>query len=284
MAATPLTADPVAAPLLLVGGGRRSRLTATALGGLAPRASSEQEGAQILTVGDVAAPDDLETLAIEGSDAAEVADAIDRERAKLTGEEDPAHLLVVSSEDSAAPFSMPAAAWAARSGDPILFVAGDEVPEATTKVDRAPPEGARLRPRARVGDLRQGRRRPALEGRAPSPIRIGDEDPVENSIEFARFVDGDFGWNINDPGHGFVIANADRPLDAAAASPLSAGGKPGPLLITDDAESHPGRAAGLPARHPARLRGRPSRAVYNHVWLIGDRARSRSPSRRRSTS
>ena len=85
--------------------------------------------------------------------------------------------------------------------------------------------------------------------------------------------DGSFGWNINDPGHGFVIANADRPLDAA---------RRGAAL----GERHLGAAAGHRRRRrrcPAPLRGYlldlkpgyeddPTRAVYNHVWLIGDTA------------
>ena len=269
MAATPLTADPVAAPLLLSEEDDVPPVTATALGGLAPSGLEREEGAQILTVGKVAAPDDLETLEIEGSGPAEVADAIDRERAKLTGEKDPDHLLVVSSEDSAAPFSMPAAAWAARSGDPVLFVTGDDVPEATKKtIERHPkvpvyvlgPES--VIPSKVVDDLR------SKDG--TDPIRIGAEDPVANSIEFARFLDGDFGWNINDPGHGFVIANADRPIDAAAAAPLSAGGKPGPLLITDESDSIPPELEGFLLDTKPGFEEDPTRAIYNHVWVIGD--------------
>ena len=37
----------------------------------------------------------------------------------------------------------------------------------------------------------------------------------------ARYRDGAFGWGIVDPGHGLVFARAGRPLDAAAAAPLS---------------------------------------------------------------
>ena len=105
---------------------------------------------------------------------------------------------------------------------------------------------------------------------APGAQRVGAKDPVENAITFARYASGSFGWDVNDPGHGFVIASAGRPLDAAAAAPLSASGDWGPLLITDD-----------PGQVPATLRGYlldvkpgyvndPTRAVYNHVWLIGD--------------
>ncbi len=69
-------------------------------------------------------------------------------------------------------------------------------------------------------------------------VRAAEEDdPVLNAISFARFTDGTFGWNINDPGHGFVIANLERPSDAAAAAALSGTGTWGPLLLTDEAKA-----------------------------------------------
>ena len=69
--------------------------------------------------------------------------------------------------------------------------------------------------------------------------RVSGEDPVDNAIALARYADGGFGWNINDPGHGFVVARSDAPLDAAAAAPLSASGTWGPLLLSDDADTLP---------------------------------------------
>ena len=61
-----------------------------------------------------------------------------------------------------------------------------------------------------------------MEKAAPAVQRVSAEDPVANAIAFARFDAGTFGWNVADPGHGLVIANATRPPDAAAAAPLSA--------------------------------------------------------------
>ncbi len=80
----------------------------------------------------------------------------------------------------------------------------------------------------------------------------------------------DFGWNINDPGHGFVIANAERPIDAGVASPLSASGTWGPLLVATDgaALSEPLDTYLLDLK-PG-YADDPTRAVYNHIWLIGD--------------
>ena len=100
--------------------------------------------------------------------------------------------------------------------------------------------------------------------------RVSGEDPVTNAIEFARYVDGSFGWNINDPGHGFVVARDDRPLDAAAAAPLSATGTWGPLLITDSPDTLPGSLRGYLLDTKPGFVDDPTRAVYNHIWVIGD--------------
>jgi hypothetical protein len=105
---------------------------------------------------------------------------------------------------------------------------------------------------------------------SPGATRIGADGEVENAIAFARYADESFGWDINDPGHGFVIASVDRPLDAAAAAPLSASGTWGPLLLTDAPDALPASLrAFLLDLKPGYL-GDPTRAVYNHVWLIGD--------------
>jgi hypothetical protein len=185
-------------------------------------------------------------------------------RARLGGE--PEHVVLASSDEPS--FAMPAAAWAARSGDPVLFVERNSVPAPTAaaleRYEDVPvyvlgPESA-----VSADAMREVRKV------APTATRIAGSDPVSNAIAFSRFADGSFGWNINDPGHGLVLASAERPLDAAAAAPLSATGTWGPLLVSED-----------PGEVPAELRGYlldlkpgyeddPTRAVYNHAWLIGD--------------
>ena len=133
---------------------------------------------------------------------------------------------------------MPAAAWAARSGDPVLFAGRDEAAGGDRRGAAAAPEGARLRARPLLGDLL--RRACAKSPRSPSrcsasPART--RSPTRSPSPATR--DGGFGWNVNDPGHGFVVARSDSPLDAAAAAPLSASGTWGPLLLTDDADTLP---------------------------------------------
>ena len=156
----------------------------------------------------------------------------------------PAHLLLASLDEPA--FAMPAAGWAARSGDPVLYVKRRSVPEPTRK---------------------------ALRRYEGVPVYVLGPSSVISAKAFeeiARFASGTFGWNINDPGHGFVIANTERPLDAAAASPLSASGTWGPLLVTEDADAVPAPLRGYLLDLKPGYEQDPTRAIYNHLWLIGD--------------
>ena len=264
VAAASLAAAPVGAPLLVTEGGEVPSLTESALRELGPEGSSATAGRQVFVVGDAAAPEDYEVLELNGGDDAEVAAEIERLRTRLT--DNPEHILVTSSE--AAAYAMPAAGWAARSGDPVLFVGEDGIPEATIDALRRN-DGTPVYvfgPESAISE----RTMKEIERIAPSARRVGDEGPVENAIAFARFVDGSFGWNINDPGHGFVIANTDRPLDAAIAAPLSASGTWGPLLVTDDAGRLPAPLAEYLLDLKPGYEDDPTRALYNHVWLIGD--------------
>lgn len=264
IAAASLVADPVGAPILFSQDGELPELTENAIAALAPAGSPDTDGRQIFAVGAAARPDGFDTAELEGGNPAALAAEIERLRAQLTGP--PQHIVVTTSADPA--IAMPAAGWAARSGDPILFVDEGGVPEATAKAlgrNKNVPVyvlGDRKTIPSEVMD--------EIKKIARTVERIGAEDPVENAIEFARAASGSFGWNINDPGHGFVIVNAERPGDAAAAAPLSAGGSWGPLLVTTEAGRLPDPLRGYLLDLKPGYETDPTRAVYNHVWLIGD--------------
>lgn len=266
LAAGSLAARPIGAPILLGQPGSIPGFTAEALSGLSPTGLKRADGVQVVAIGGVAAPEDLKPLLINGDDPAELAKSIDRERAKLSGRQNPDHILVTSASDPG--YAMPAAAWAARSGNPIVFADGDEIPDATTEVIERHPEASVyvLGPESVISDKALKR----LERTAGQATRVSGPDPVSNAIEFARFVDGSFGWNINDPGHGFTIANLARPADAGAAAPLAAGGKPGPMLLTDSAEELPRALRNFLLDTKPGYSDDPARAVYNHIWLLGD--------------
>ena len=265
VAASVLAGPPLRAPLLVGESGNVPQPTADAIAKLKPRGGSGPADVAVYTVGDVEAPSDLQSEELDGASPAERANSIDQLREKLLKSE-PAHILVVSSEEPE--YAMPAAAWAARSGDSILFTGRDEAPEATLEALRR--HGGVpvyvLGPESVVSDaaVRQ------LERASPGVTRIGEEGPVENAIAFARFSDATFGWNINDPGHGLVIANTSRPLDAAAAATLSASGKWGPLLLMESPGALPMELRSFLLDIKPGFQDDPTRAVYNHVWLIGD--------------
>jgi len=163
---------------------------------------------------------------------------------------------------------MPAAAWAARSGDPVLFTNRDKLPTVTaTALKRHPQVPVFVLGPSSAVSSEVIREIAKIVNRVR---RVSGEDPVENAIALARYADGDFGWNVNDPGHGFVVTRSDAPLDAAAAAPLSASGTWGPLLLTDSADTLPAALRSYLLDVKPGYTTDPTRAFYNHVWVIGD--------------
>ena len=264
IAAAVLTAAPVSAPILLSEAGEVPELTAEAARALAPGGSKATGGDEAFAIGDAAVPDGIDALELEGQSPAELAAEIAKLRGRLAG--DPEHVVLVS--DSEPEFAMPAASWAARSGDPVLYLERDQMPAAT----REALAGLEDVPAYVLGPESAVSEKAIAEVRkvAPTVTRIAAEDPVESAIAFARYAAGSFGWDINDPGHGLVMANGDRPLDAAAAAPLSASGTWGPLLLTDDPGALPESLRNYLLDLKPGYLDDPTRAVYNHAWMIGD--------------
>ena len=265
IAAAVLMAPPVRAPILISGEEEMPEESVEALRALDPQGSRVTDGAAVLAIGGAGAPAGLRTTRVGDDGEAATAAAIAKLRDRLYGSP-PRHIVIAPLASPG--FAMPAAAWAARSGDPILFAAGKRLP---------PPTAAALRrhPDVPVYVLGPSSAIPSEAVRKIAAIsknvqRVSGEDPVANAISLARHQDGDFGWNVNDPGHGFVVARSDEPLDAAAAAPLSASGTWGPLLLTDDAGTLPAALRGYLLDVKPGYTDDPTRAFYNHVWVIGD--------------
>jgi hypothetical protein len=264
LAAAVLMSAPLRAPLLLSDGGDLPQASKDALDALAPTGASELGGAQVVRIGDAPAPAGYRSTTIPVQDPSALAAAIDRLQSAAVGHASRA--VVVASADQPA-YAMPAAGWAAKTGNPLLLVHRDTIPGPTFAALQAhrTPHIYLLAPTTVVGaDVEH-----ALRG-IGQVTRIAAPDPVRSAIAFARLRDGLDGWGIDDPGHGLVFANAQRTLDAAAAAPLSASGTYGPLLLIGDAATLP-----LPLGQylldlqPGYARD-PVRGVYNHGWLIGD--------------
>jgi hypothetical protein len=264
IAAAVLTADPIEAPVLVSAAGEMPEATAEALAALDPQGSSATGGAQVFAVGEAAAPADVRSRRIRPTGAAGAA-SIAALREKLTGSA-PKHIVVAPTADPA--IAMPAAAWAARSGDPILFSGPGKLAGPTAAALEAHPNVPVyvLGPSSAISSevVRE------IAAVAARVRRVSGEDPVANAIAFSGYEDEGFGWNINDPGHGFVVARSEEPLDAAAAAPLSASGTWGPLLLSDSADTLPAALRGYLLDVKPGYTTDPTRAFYNHVWVIGD--------------
>jgi hypothetical protein len=234
IAASVLAGPPMRFPVLISQHGAVPDATVQALAQLDPQGGGASGDVQVYSADGASVPSGLESQEVPGDSPADIANSIDQLRQRLTKEE-PEHILLVSSDQVG--YAMPAAAWAARSGDPVLFTGRNQVPAATL---------AALRRHAAATVYVLGPE-PAISkdvvqevGRVSATVqRIGATGVVQNALQFARYSDGSFGWNLNDPGHGMELANADRPLDAAAAASLASSGKWGPLLITDTADALP---------------------------------------------
>jgi hypothetical protein len=263
VAASVLMSPPVRAPILLAVASGLPAASSGALSALDPTGSKPADGVQVIGVGRVAKPGGYKTLQLSGVTPFALARQVDRFQAAAAGR--PSDTVIVTTAENAG-FAMPAAAWAAKSGDPVLYVTKDRVPPDTVAALQAhqQPKIYLLGPTSAISDKVM----PQLR-RLGTVRRIAGPDPVANAIAFARYVDGTFGWGVVDPGHGLVFANQSRPLDAAAAAPLSATGTYGPLLLTQGGKLPIPLVQYLLDIQPGYQKD-PVRGVYNHGWLIGD--------------
>jgi hypothetical protein len=264
IAASVLMAAPLGAPTLISEADDVPEPTTQALDALDPQGDRKTRGVQAFAIGAASAPSDLRVKQVGGGGTAGAA-AIAELRDELLGEP-PQHIVIAPAAEPA--FAMPAGAWAARSGDPVLFADRGKLPPPTAAALTRHPKTPVyvLGPSSAISSdvIRE-------IGKISGHVRrVSGEDPVANAIAFARYADGSFGWNVNDPGHGFVVASSADPLDAPAAAALSASGAWGPLLLTDSADTLPGALHGYLLDVKPGYTTDPTRAFYNHVWVIGD--------------
>ncbi|MGI8730346.1 MAG: cell wall-binding repeat-containing protein [Solirubrobacteraceae bacterium] len=267
IAASALMAAPFHAPLLYSDGTDLPAATRDALRALSPEGSDAAGKGQVIRIGNVAKPPGFETSDVAGKDSFALARSIAALIASAKPGKNPD--VVIASGDNPA-FAAPAAGYAAKSGDPVLFVTKDTVPPETRAALTAlgksgKPDIYVLGPSSVISP-----KVTKLLRRLGTVERYGGQEPVANSIEAATYLDGTFGWGIGKPGHGLVFVRADRPLDAAAASPLSGAGSYGPGLLLDDRS----KLAEVMQEYLLLLqpgyRTNPVAATYNHGWIIGD--------------
>jgi hypothetical protein len=279
IAASALMAPPINAPVLLSGPGSLPAATKNALKLLSPTGAGALDGAQVIGLGDAPRPSGLKEKQISGSDPYALAASIDQFVTAAAGKPSPD--VVIASGDQPA-YAMPAAGWAAESGNPVLFVTSTGVPAATAQAlsSDQQPHIYVLGPPSVIPDSVLTTLR-----KYGTVARVGAEDPAANSVAFAVYRDpacvagqpcahvpDSFGWAMRSPGHGYTLLNATRPLDAAASAALSASGSFGPQLLVDTPNALPTSVLNffLDYATPGYTAEGPTAAVYNHGWVIGD--------------
>jgi hypothetical protein len=266
LAASVLMSAPLRAPLLYADNGKLPPGTTDALAALRPTGAAEIAGAQVIRVGAVPTVAGYKASDIRGTDPIALARSIDAYASAARGTTSD-RVLIVSADEPA--YAMPAAGWAAKGGDSVLFTHKDVVPADTRAAIAAhqQPKIYVLGPPSVISDT-------ALRAlrRLGSATRISGPDPVTNAIAFARFIDGAFGWGVVDPGHGLVFLSDRRPADAGAAAALSGSGSYGPQLIVEDPDRIPSALRSYLLDIQPGYRTDPVRGVYNHGWIIGDQA------------
>lgn len=268
VAASVLVGRPIGAPILLTDGGDLPAVTKDVLERLKPKGSDLSKDAQVIRVGpDVARPEGFKTALIEGDNPFERAAAIDRFFSAARGR--PSNDVVLYAGDGAE-WAMPAAAWAARSGDAVLPVRRGAIPAPIAKAlgEHDRPNVFVLGPERVISKKVLDQLKKRKLARAVN--RIEGPNPVENAIAFTRYEKGDFGWGVIVPGYNFTVASTDRPSDAAAAAALATRGVFAPLLLSDDPEKLPPKLEEYFLSVQPGYEDNPGQAVYNRAWILGD--------------
>jgi Cell wall binding domain 2 (CWB2) len=267
VAAGVLMSRPLEVPMLVSDGGSLPSVTKDTLNRLKPGGAALAKNAQVIRVGDDAAnPGGLRTAIIHGKDPYTLATAVDRYWSVARGKPSPA---VVIASGERADFAMAAGAWAARSGDSVLFTHRNTVPPATLKAIRehSRPNIVILGPEFIISKSVEKQL-----GKLGKVSRIDGPTPVQTAIALARTQRGGVGWGITVPGQNFTIANSARPMDAAAAAPLAGRGVFAPLLLTDQPGSLPNSLESYLLDVQPGYQDNPNAGVYNHVWILGDKS------------
>jgi hypothetical protein len=273
LVASALAGSPLHAPILYREGDTLPGATEQALRAMRPTGAPTLNNAQVLQIGTSSAVAGYRTRSLASgalsanpyATAAKIGQTI----ATLTGKAP--RQVIVAAADGPPSLAMPAAGLAAQSGAPILLVNTSTIPTATAlALDRLRrPSIYAIGPPAAISEAVLNRLR-----HYGHVTRIEGANASSNAIATARFSDGSFGWDVNDPGHGLVFANASRPLDAPPAALLSDIGDYGPLLILEQPNGVPADLStylnGIQPGYTEAPEYRPVHGVYNHGWLIGD--------------
>ncbi|MFC7139962.1 DUF4396 domain-containing protein [Halosimplex aquaticum] len=206
------------------------------------------------------------TVELSGDNPAQTAARI-ATRGNSSDEVSPNNIIIVSSD--APEWALPAAAWSAYSGDPILYADENGVPEATRQAiaELNASHAYVLAPSSLVSQ-------DALSGLDVEWTRIAGSTPQDHAVEIAKFRDEsrDFGWGIDERDkvgyYNSMLVNPDRPSQAVASTNLQ-WGKAGPILLVHEDGSLPAITENYLWRTQSSWFSTPAEGPFNHVFVLG---------------
>ena len=243
----------------------------TALAASRLRAASDA----VVLYGDAPVPSDgngsagarnASTVQLSGGNPAQTAAEI-ATRGNASDEVSPNNVIVVGSESPR--WALPAAAWSAYSGDPILYANENGVPDATQQAiqELNASHAYVLAPPGLVG-------RDALSELDVEWTRVTGSTPQDHAVEVAKFRDEsrDFGWGIDERDkvgyYNSMLVNPDRPGHAVASANLQ-WGKAGPLLLVHEDGTLPAVTENYLWRIQSSWFSTPAEGPFNHVFVLG---------------
>ncbi|ESP89817.1 DUF4396 domain-containing protein [Candidatus Halobonum tyrrellensis] len=206
------------------------------------------------------------TVELSGGNSAAIAARI-ATRGNTSDEVSPNNVVLVGNESPE--WALPAAAWSAYSGDPILYVDRNGVPDATRQAiaELNATHAYVLAPPRLVG-------RDALSALDTEWTRVAGSTPQDHAVEIAKFRDEsrDFGWGIDDRDkvgyYNTMLVNPDRPEHAVASTNLQ-WGKAGPVLLVHDDGTLPAITENFLWRTQSGWFSTPAEGPFNHVFVLG---------------
>ncbi len=228
----------------------------------------------LLFYGDATPPDsangtdtsNVSTVTIAGGTPAEAAASI---ATRGNGPDDisPNNVIIVNSDEPQ--WALPAVAWSAYSGDPILYANEDGVPDATLEAiaELNASHAYVLAP----GGLVSGE---ALSDLDVEWTRVAGDTPQDHAIEVAEFRDEsrDFGWGIHERDkvgyYNFMLINPSEPEHAVSSANLQRG-KAGPILLVNDDGSLPAVTENYAWQSQPAWFSTPAEGPFNHLFAMG---------------
>ena len=259
-------AAPVRAPLLFSAADDLPDPTSQALDALDPQGSSATGKRRPLRSATPRRRTGCRTTRVKGGRPAALAAAIAALRDKLLGG---AAARTSSSPPKASPeFAAPAAAWAARSGDPVLFSGTDKLPKADRRRLSADPKSPVyvLGPSSAISS--DVVREVAKIGK---PVqRVSGEDPVANAIAFARYGERRLRLERQRPRPRLRPRPQRRAARRRRSRRRSRPPAPGDRCCSPTAPIRCRSLRDYLLDVKPGYTTDPTRAFYNHVWVIGD--------------